>query len=261
MRSTFALLALASLLLGVPSSVEARTRAGRVPQKGAEVRRVEIAAARIRLGDLIEGLGDLADLDLGEAPGPGAARLITRAELAATLERQAVQGVPTLPSAVRVVRKLDALTPDRVRALATEAIEATRPRPGIKLKHLNVASVVKVASGWERVTASVPRPPHRAGQWMTTVTLTFELDGAPVARVSVPASFDVSAEAARPDVRKGETVTLVVKRGLVEIAARATAKDDADVGDGVYLALQANGKIVRGFLVAPNRAVLEGATP
>jgi hypothetical protein len=162
---------------------------------------------------------------------------------------------------VRVLRKLDVLAPDRVRALAAEAIEATSPRRGVSLRRVEVPQAVKVAAGWQRVTATVPRPPHRAGEWTTTVTLAFELDGQKIARVAVPASFDVSPEAARPSVQKGEPLTLLVRSGLVEIAARATANDSADVGDRLYVALRSNGKIVRAHLIAPDRAVLEGHSP
>ncbi|MBM4359848.1 MAG: flagella basal body P-ring formation protein FlgA [Deltaproteobacteria bacterium] len=261
MTPKIAALALVASLLGWSTPLEARARAAASARRTDEVRRVDVAAARIHLGDLVAGLGELAEIDLGPAPAPGTARLITREELTATLEGQGVQGLPPLPGAVRVHRKVDVLDPKRLRSLATEAIEAASPRRGIALRHLEIPQAVKVASGWERVIATVPRAPHRAGEWTTTVTLAFELDGQKIARVAVPASFDVSPEAARPTVMKGETLTLLVRSGLVEIAARATANDNADVGDRLLVALRSNGKVVRARLVSPERAVLEGRSP
>lgn len=239
----------------------ARPRAAETLAASDRVRRVEIPGARVRLGDLVEGAGDLAELDLGPTPAPGVSRLVTREELRAALDAQGIQGGPHLPDAVRVVRKLERLTSERLQSIATDAIRGAGLRAGIELRELQAPGEVKVVGGWQRVSAVVPRPPRRAGVWSTTVTLAFESDGQRVARVAVPARFDVSPEAAIPDLAKGAPVTLVVKSGLVEIATRAIANDNADVGDVVPLTVRATSKVVRARLVGRERAMLEGGLP
>jgi len=225
------------------------------------VRRVEVTAARLKLGDFVAGLGELGETDLGPSPAPGVTRLLTRDDIASTLESQAIQGVRGIPDAVRVSRKLEVLNPEKLRLLAADAIEASGLRPGVELKSVQLPALVKIASGWDKVTATVPKPPRRPGSWSATVVLAFEAEGQRLARVAVPAIFDVSPAAAMPDASKGDALTLVVKSGLVEVSTRGTAGDNADVGDTLPVTIRTSGKVVRARLVARDRAVLEGSTP
>jgi flagella basal body P-ring formation protein FlgA len=54
---------------------------------------------------------------------------------------------------------------------------------------------------------------------------------------------------------KGAPVTLVVRRGLVEVTAPAVLSVDADVGDIVQVLLRPSGRAMRAHLVAKDRAV------
>jgi hypothetical protein len=239
----------------------ARPRAVETESLRDGVRRVEVVGARLRLGDLVGGLGHLAQVDLGPAPAPGVSRLVRREEIRAELEAQGIVSVPRLPEAVRVSRRLERVTTEKLQALASEAVRGVGLREGVVLRRVEAPANLKVASGWQRVSATVPRPPRRPGEWLTTVTLAFELDGQKLARIAVPAVFDVSPAAAAPDLAKGGPVTLVVKSGLVEIAARASAGDNANVGDVIPVTVGATGKVVRAKLVTRDRAVFEGRLP
>ncbi|MBM4377493.1 MAG: flagella basal body P-ring formation protein FlgA [Deltaproteobacteria bacterium] len=260
MKTSAVLVAFACLVVS-SGEVRARPRAAETEAPRDGVRRVEVTGPRLRLGDLVEGLGALADVDLGPSPAPGVSRLLRRDELRAELEAQGISSVPRLPEAVRVSRRLERVTSARLQALLLDAVRGAGLRDGIVLRRAEAPANLKVASGWQRVSAMVPRPPRRPGEWSTTVTLAFELDGQKLARVAVPAVFDVSPEAAAPDLAKGGPVTLVVKNGLVEIAARASAGDNADVGDVIPVTVSATGKVVRAKLVTKDRAVLEGRRP
>jgi hypothetical protein len=224
------------------------------------VRRVEIAAARIKLADIVPELAAI-DLDLGPAPAPGTSRIVTREDIQQALKEQRVEGVGNLPHAVRVSRKMETIEPERMRALSTAAIDGSGLRRGVRLKSLQPPASIKVASGWETVSALVPKSPRRAGEWSTTVMVAFDGGGQRLARVAVAAVFDVSAEGAAPDVSKGAAITLVVKTGLVEISTKAVANDNADVGDTLPVMLRPSGKVVRAKLIAKDRALLEGTNP
>lgn len=264
MRSrTFSLL-LALGLAPLPAAAGPRASGARraVPAPSTDgVRRVEVTGPRLTLGDLVSGLGELGAADIGPSPAPGVVRLITREEIATLLDAQQIQGARPLPEAVRVSRKIDVLAAERLRELAADAIVASGLRRGVRLRTVSPPGGVKVATGWQAVTATVPKPPRHEGEWSTTVILAFDAGGQRVARVALPAVFDVSAEGARPDLGKGEPVTLIVRSGLVEIAARAVAGDNADVGDTFPVTLRPSGKVVRARLVARDRALLEGSTP
>lgn len=247
-------------LVGAPFELEARERTKSVPPTNS-VRTVEVATNRIKLGDIVVGLGELGETDLGPAPAPGVARLLTREEVIALLESQSIEAVNGVPEAVRVTRKLDTLKSEELRNLAAEAVELSGLRQGVQLKSMQVPSTLKVATGWETVTANVPKAPRHPGAWTTSVVLEFDAAGLRVGRLSIPMSFEISPSGALPDVSKGDLVVLVVKSGLVEVSTRATAGDNADIGDTFPLTLRPSGKVVRARLVSRDHAVLEGSMP
>jgi hypothetical protein len=224
------------------------------------VRQVEVAAARIKLVDLMANLGEAGELDLGPAPAPGASRLVTREEIAQALKEHQIVGVSHLPEAVRVARKMDQLTFERLRTLGEDAIARAGTRTGVRLKSLQPPASVRVASGWQSVTTQLPKSPRRAGEWTTTVMLSFEGEGQKLARVAVPAVFEISADGAAPDISKGAPLTLVIRTGLVEVSTKAVAGDNADIGETFAVTLRPSGKVVRAKLVAKGRAMVEGST-
>ncbi len=73
----------------------------------------------------------------------------------------------------------------------------------------------------------------------------------------VPADGTVtlSAEAAVWDCSAKDTITVVVKKGSVEISAPATAGADADIGDQLQVTVKAAGRVLQARLVAKDRAV------
>jgi hypothetical protein len=224
------------------------------------VRTVEVTGARVSLAELMPALGEgVAGVDLGRAPAPGGSRVISRQDIEQALAEQQIQGVKAIPAAVRVVRKMDGLGADRLGALTREALSRAGLAKGLTLTAVRPTSRASVAAGWEQVTVSVPKPPRRAGAWATTVMLEFVVAGDRVARVAVPVTFDVSPEAAAPDVAKGDRLTLLVRHGLIEVRVPAHAAAAADVGQTVPVTLRPSGRMVRARLVAKDEAVALGS--
>ncbi len=110
-------------------------------------------------------------------------------------------------------------------------------------------------AGWDEVQAAVPKAPRRKGAWSTTATVVLRAGGSPQARLSVPVVLWISAAAAKPDVARGGHLTLIVRRGQVEVRVRALAAVDADVGDTLLVKLKPSGKLVRAKLVRHDQAV------
>jgi hypothetical protein len=229
---------------------------------GGAVREVTVARTRIRLGDVLPTAApEVAALDLGPAPAPSGSRIVTGQELARACAAASLRPPPGLPVAVRIVRKMQRLKPGEIEALTRHALDGSMSR-GATISAVRPPRGVEVAAGWDLARAELPRPPHRTGLLQTAATLTLAVGTEVIAILSVPVDVSLSAEAAVWDLPRGGPVTLVVRRGLVEIEAAGVAAADADVGTVFQLTLRPSGHVVRARLVAKDRAELvEGGAP
>ena len=222
----------------------------------APIVEVRVAAARVHLVDVLPAItGDAGAFDLGPAPTPGASRLVTRDDLLHALEDAHAKVPAKLPDAVRVIRKMRRLVALEIDQITRAALPAKMPR-GASLTALRAPKSIDVADGWDAITARIPRPPHRVGSFPTTVTLAFMSGVETLAEISFPIDVTVTAEGAAYDLARGAQLTLIVKRGLVEVEAPAFATTDADIGTILPVTLRPSGRVVRARLLAADRAEL-----
>jgi hypothetical protein len=226
------------------------------PSTAAAPRQVAVSTTRVRVSDVMPGADPaIAQLDLGPAPVVGASRMVTRGEIVAALDAKQLPAPPALPEAVRVVRKAKHLSPEEVDALVRGAL-AAKPRRGVSVDAVRQEHAVDVADGWTHVDVTVPRAPKKAGAFSTTVIVSFlNEDREPLGRLAVPVALSVSADGALFDVSRGSTVTLVIRRSLVEVRVPAAANADADIGDPLPVQIRLSGRVVRARLVAKDEAL------
>jgi hypothetical protein len=106
-----------------------------------------------------------------------------------------------------------------------------------------------------RITIDLTPPARRVGKVVTAAVLVFWKDADIVARTPLRLDLTVPPEAMVFDVPKGGVVTLVVRRGLVEVSTPAITSVEADVGDVVQVLLRPSGRALRAEIVAPDRAI------
>ncbi len=243
--ASFARLAVLATLLSAAASSNA-----------AAPRQVAVSTTRVRIADVLPGADPaIAQLDLGPAPVIGASRMVTRSEIAAAIDAKQLPAPSALPEAVRVVRKAKHLSPEEVDALVRGAL-AAKPHRGVSVEAVRQDRPVDVADGWNRVDVAVPRAPKKAGAFSTTAILSFlNEDGEPLGRLAVPVALSVSAEGALFDAPRGSSLTLVVRRSLVEVRVPAAANADADIGDPLPVQIRLSGRVVRARLVAKDEAL------
>ncbi|HZU82664.1 MAG TPA: flagella basal body P-ring formation protein FlgA [Polyangiaceae bacterium] len=227
------------------------------PAYGAAApRQVAVVGTRVHLGDLVaDATPEAAAVDLGAAPAAGGSRLVTRADMLAALDARQVAPPGDLPDAVRVVRKARRLPPSEMDAIVRGAIEARGLSRGVTLAAVRMDRALDLAEGWTRVEVDVPRPPKKAGPFATSATASFFAGAEVVARIPVPIDLAISPDGAAYDAQRGSAVTLVVRRGLVEIRASAFAAADADVGDFIPVQLRPSGRVVRARLIGKDEAL------
>jgi hypothetical protein len=218
---------------------------------------IPVSSSHLRMGDIIADLDpESAAFELGPAPAASGSRIIDRDEIVRTFREHNTEPPRVLPFAVRVVRKMRRLEPRDIAELVHEGLRENLPR-GATLSGVR-GTRTQVPDGWTRVTCEVPRPPHKTGAVASSVSLTFFEGEQALWRISVPVDLALSAEATIYDVTRGSHLTLVIRRGLVEVGAAATAGADADVGDLVSVTLTPSGRTLSARLEDKDHAVAVG---
>jgi len=211
-----------------------------------------IARSRVLVGDVIDQApGSLATVDLGPAPAAGATRVLTRQEILAALPQDLDTRRLDVPASVRVVRKARTLAPGEIDRLAREALVRTPLPRGVTLGAVKApVKGLTVPDGFDVVRLEVPKPPRREARIASNATMLFTEGGFVIAKAQIPVDLVVSGEATTPDVKKGDRVTLVIRRGLVELRAAVVANADADVGEGLQVTVGESGRAMRARLVS-----------
>ncbi len=222
-----------------------------------EIPELAIARSRVLLEDLVPMVSsEIAEIDLGPTPVPGSSRLIKREDVLLALSEAGADKLAKLPKVVRVVRKTKQLSVVQQEKLARDAAAKSTLSRGATFAGAKPKAAISVPDGYDAVTLDVPRPPRREGKHSVTATMTFLAGDEVVAKVPLQVELKLSKEAAVPDVKKGEKVLLVVKRGLIEIRASASAQADADVGEMVKVTVNDSGKVLKGLVKSASPAIV-----
>jgi hypothetical protein len=179
--------------------------------------------------------------------------------LAGTYAPLAPAAPPAKPAAAKAASTTRRPIPSELTELARTAIttSAARLPKGAQLvaARPSVASAVEIPIAPSRVTIEVTPPPRRAGAVVATAVLVFWKDAEVSARVPLHLDLTVPPEALLFDVPKGGVLTLVVRRGLIEVSAQAVTSSDADIGDVVQVLLRPSGRALRAQVVARDSAI------
>lgn len=220
-------------------------------------RDVAVTGTRVHLGDLLANVDATeAAVDLGPSPAAGGSRLVSRAEIVSLLNAQHLAPPAAIPDAVRVVRRARHLQPAELEVIVRDAIGSRPLGRGVSLTAVRIPRAVDVADGWSNVEVDVPRAPKKVGAFTTTAIASFfTRAGEVIGRVAAPVELTVSPNGALYDSTRGSAVTLVLRRGLVEVRAAGVAMADADVGDVVPVQLRPSGRVLRARLITTDEAL------
>jgi len=219
------------------------------PSKSAEVK-----GARIHTAEIL-GATNCVDIDLGPSPPVGAARVIERAEIERAYETANTTMPKKLPASVRVTRKTRRFSPGEVANLVRSALADTPIARGGSLQNVR-ASGVEVPADFDHVTVELAQLPRRAGIVSVTANVAFVAeDGTSLFKTIMPIEIALPPEAAHADIARGQPITLIVRRGLVEVSIGGVAGADADVGQIMQVTLKATGRVLRARAIDKDHAV------
>jgi len=220
-----------------------------------KIREVAVTGTRVHVGDLTPGLSpEAAGIELGPAPSAGGSRIVDRAEIADALRQHGLPAPSSLPAAVRVTRRAVKLNAAAIERLVREALPPKLSR-GVTLEAVHLARVVDVPDGYTTVEVSLPKTPHRSGHLSSAVSVSFRDHEQETCVVSVPVELALSQEATIYDVPRGGHLTLVIRRGLVEVSTGVTAAAAADIGGIVPVVISPSGKIISARVEDSDHAV------
>lgn len=213
-----------------------------------------ISGSRVRAKDVL-GI-DVTDVDLGRSPPIGVTRVIERAEVERAYANAHETPPKRIPETIRVVRKTRRLTAHDVEAAIRSALADTKLPRGAMFTNVH-AIAIEVPDEFHHVMVDLPPLPRRAGPITAQATVTFVSEGdTPLAKVTMPVDLALPPEAAFAEIARGAPLTLIVRRGLVEVTISATAATDADIGAVFPLTIRPSGRVVRARAVDKDHAVL-----
>lgn len=164
----------------------------------------------------------------------------------------------TATTTAGVASTMRRFSPGELAALVRTALSASTVRLPKGTKILGArpsSSDLMVPMAPSRVTIDLTPPPRRAGLVTATAVLVFWKDAEVSARVPLHLDLSVPPEGLVFDVPKGGVVTIVVRRGLVEVSAPGVTAADADIGDVVQVLLRPSGRALRGEIIARDRVL------
>jgi hypothetical protein len=218
---------------------------------------ISVSSSHLRVGDILADLApDAAAYDLGPAPAANGSRIVDRDEIVRAFHDHNAEPPRVVPSAVRIVRKMRRMEAHEIADLVRAGLSENMPR-GAAITNVR-ATRTSIPDGWTRATCEVARPPHRTGALTSSASLTFFENEQALWRISVPIDLSLDQDAKLYDLARGGRVTLVIRRGLVEVGAAGTAGADADVGDLLPVILSPSGRTISARLEDNEHAVAVG---
>lgn len=216
-----------------------------------------VARARIHFSDVVSNAPtEMGDVDLGLAPPPGGSRIVTREELIAAVRRNGFYpNTVRLPTLVRVTSASKRISSAELEAMARPEI-SKQLRAGISLKKIEDAPDLVVTPGASVRKASVAFVPYQKGEARTTAVVELASDDVTVASVPVIAIVEVTETGARPDVRRGARINLVIEGPSMRVTAAGTAAVDAKVGDAVIFHVAETGRTLRARVTSSEEAIV-----
>jgi hypothetical protein len=207
--------------------------------------RVSIEGPIVRVSDIDPGAPpELADIELGRAPAPGASRVFVAKEIRQRVrEAGADPARMNVPASVRVESPAERWKPEEVAVRADPVVRAALPQ-GVSLLKLDAHNTIVVPPG-STVAHVHPVIPHAVGQHEVTVVAEVRRRDEIVGRAQLSLVVDVGDDAFAPILRKGDRITLVIDQGNARIGAGAVTLADANAGDAILCKVSSTGKVLK----------------
>lgn len=222
----------------------------------AAIRRVEVKGPMVHARDV---LGPSApDVELGPTPPIGSSRVLSREAIERALTVANAPVPKGLPAAVRVSRKTRHLGAADVASAIRASLDAAPLPRGATLSNVR-ATAIEVPADFAQVRVDLPILPRRAGPTTVQATVTFlGADGAPLRKTNTPIDLVLPPEASFPEIPRGAPITLVIRRGLVEVSVSGVAAIDGDVGGVLPVTIKPSGRVLRARAIDKTHAVALG---
>lgn len=253
MKNAIALLFLAALV-NAAQAHGAEPAPQVIPRSGdTALPRIEAIGAKIKASDILGA--SAPDLEIGPTPPIGSSRIVERAEIERAFVAASLPLPKKIPVAVRVSRKTRRLGAVEVSNAIRSAIAEMHLPRGASLVNVRAAAA-EVPADYQRVLVDLPTLPRRVGPTTAQATITFVGEnGNALQKTITPVELVLPADAAIAQIPRGAPITLVVRRGLVEVSITAVAAIDGDVGEIIPVTIRPSGRMMRARAIDKDHAV------
>lgn len=221
---------------------------------------VSVTAQRVTLRDVLPDCpAPACDADLGSAAPAGSSRLIAAAVIRSALAAAGADvGLYPASEGVQVASSAQAFSPRELAEWVRPSIERSLPE-GVRLTGIEARSSALLPLAASAGTCTFSQLPKRPGPQSSTVLVDVLHEGNLVRRLSLVVRLVMSEQAARPAVRKGQSLTLVISRRTATISAQGVALRDAERGQIAPFKVQSTGRVVLARIESAElAAVVEG---
>lgn len=219
---------------------------------------VDITGQRVVVRDVLPACPKRAcEADLGAAPPPGSSRWLPGPVILKAIEESGEDGAAYAGlKGVRVRSASRALSPAQVGELFRPAIERAMPA-GVQLSAVEAKSALVLPLLSSVGQCTLPALPRRAGRVTSTALVDVLHEGVLVRREPVLVRLVISEAAARSDVPRGHTLTLLIERRSATISAHGIALRDAEIGELAPFKVQRTGRVVQARVTSQTTAVVQ----
>lgn len=219
---------------------------------------VQVTGQRVVLKDVLPACpGRACEADLGVAPPAGSSRLIAASAMLSAIAEAGEDAAPFAGvKGVRVLSASRSLSPREVGELARPAVQRVVPA-GVELVGVEAKSALVVPLLASIGECTLPALPRRAGRVTSTALVDWMHDGVLVRREPVLIRLVISETAARADVPRGHTVTLMIERKSAIISAHGVALRDTEIGQIAPFKVQRTGRVVQARVTSQAVAIVQ----
>lgn len=217
-----------------------------------------ISHQRVRLGDVVSDVASgIANLDLGRAPPPGRSRYFSYEEMASRLHAAGISASRLkLPRGIRVESRARQFSTDELEQMVETDVQKSLPS-GMHLERIKVESPLVLSPAVRVGSVRLPQFSAKNGEQTQTGTVEILWGDQVALRMPVKMSVRIKGDGAAHLVQRGASVTLLIRRGNVEISAIAQTLSTARVGEVISVRVGVTNKVMSGRLVTPDKVELE----
>lgn len=160
---------------------------------------------------------------------------------------------PALSASIAKAPRAQKLSANEVANAVRTKLVATKMQRGATISEIHANPVE--SPDYDGVAIEVPTIPRKAGPLTVTAGVTFSRGETVVARTTVRLDLLLPPEAAIAEIPRGASMTLLIRKNLVEVRVPVVAVADSDIGSVMAVSIKPSGRQMRARAIDKDNAL------